>query len=230
MCSLSIINSSNKFIITHNRDEKISRHYADGKLAMRKINNNEVYMPLDAEKGGTWIASDGQKAAALINGFQKNHVRRAPYKKSRGLIVPSIFEYTDVATFFDYFDPRDYEPFTLIIAQANSSIIEIGWDHTNLNISYLSDYTHHFYSSPTLYDESIRKNRQKMFFDSLGYDFDEQKIWSIHQRKGDDFNNFLNVDYNDQIRTVAITQISLGSENKIRYQSLTSKEAEVFAP
>jgi hypothetical protein len=45
-------------------------------------------------------------------------------------------------------------------------------------------------------------------------------MWKFHETKGEDHGSFINVDYNDEISTVAIGQIVTGDTQDFYYQSI----------
>ena len=223
MCCLSIYKTKDhKVVITHNRDEQKSRQLAANQLIPEIINGRKVWMPKDAQSNGTWIATDGQVAGALLNGFKENHVKKDAYRASRGNIIPSLFQMQSIEKFVSDFDPDGYEPFTLVMFGGDDRLLEYGWDEQKIYITNLDSNLPHIYSSPTLYNNEVKINRAQQFFKWLKNDCSENDIWHLHATKGKDHNKFLNVDYNQIIRTVALSQIVLCEHPIFHYQSLLS--------
>ncbi|MBL0024870.1 MAG: NRDE family protein [Saprospiraceae bacterium] len=207
-------------IFTHNRDEQISRQQSSKHLAPVLINKKVVWMPKDAVSDGTWIASDGQKVGIILNGFDECHVKKT-YKASRGSIIPAFFEAYDTDKFIAVFDPSGYEPFTLVLYEGRKKMILYGWDEQNKHIDVLDLDKAVIFSSSTLYSKSVKYCRSQMFSKFVSQQPDENEIWQLHSIEGADHKKFLNVKYNEQIKTVAISQIVLGDEAIFHYKSLT---------
>lgn len=221
MCCLSIYKTKDhKVVVTHNRDEQKSRQILANKLMTEIIDGKKVWMPKDTQSNGTWIATDGQMVGSLLNGFKENHIKKDLYKASRGSIIPYLFNMQSVEQFINDFDPNGYEPFTLIIIDKNKTMVEYGWDEQRIHTKSLDTDQPHIYSSSTLYSSDVKINREQLFFDWLKNDCSENDIWYLHALEGNDYSHFLNVNYNDDISTVAISQIILGSHSILHYESL----------
>ena len=89
MCTVTFIATSNGFVISSNRDEKISREKAISPKSY-EINSKKVVFPKDQKAGGTWIAHTEKKVVVLLNGAKEKHQAKSFYRKSRGLIVTEI--------------------------------------------------------------------------------------------------------------------------------------------
>jgi len=223
MCCLTIHKTKDvKLVITHNRDEQKSRQLSANQVEAEIINGRKIWMPKDALSTGTWIATDGQMVGALLNGFKENHIKKDKYKASRGNIIPELFEMESPERFIADFDPDGYEPFTLLIVDVMGVKIEYGWDEYQIHISKLNESQSYIYSSSTLYDKEVKSNREHLFFEWLKYDRSEKDVWQLHALKGNDHSQFLNVNYNDQIYTVAMSQIVLGETSLFHYQSIVA--------
>jgi len=221
MCCLTIYKTKDdKLIITHNRDEQKSRHVSANQIVCEMFGDKGVWMPKDKQSRGTWIATDGHMAGALINGFKENHIKKTTYKASRGTIIPSLFLSQNVDRFIDEFDPHGYEPFTLLIIEKEKGMIEYGWNEQEVHLKNLDTNQSYIYSSSTLYNEEVMKYREQLFFEWLKNDCSENDIWHLHALKGNDHGHFLNVNYNAEISTVALSQIVLGKEAEFHYQSI----------
>jgi hypothetical protein len=229
MCCLTIHKIKNAhWVITHNRDELKSRQHLSNEVTPMLVEDKKVWMPIDKQAQGTWIATDGVVAAALLNGYKQNYTRKPQYKASRGCIIPTVFQYTNMEVFVDKFDPTGYEPFTLVIVDPMRGIVEYGWDEYEVHINILSTDQSHMYSSSTLYDDEVKSKRSVLYQDWISNDCDENDLWYLHALKGGDHSHFLNVDYDDKISTVAISQIILGENPRFHYHSLTNMLKETF--
>ena len=100
MCTVTYIPlSKNEFYLTSNRDEKSTRAEAIPPKKY-KINNTAVYFPKDPQAGGTWIAASEKKyTLCLLNGANKNHIKKESYRLSRGQMLLDFFNYNDAIHF-----------------------------------------------------------------------------------------------------------------------------------
>lgn len=221
MCSLTIhLSKTNKLIVTHNRDESILRPPSSTIVKKVVIEDKDIFMPVDPLSGGTWIGTDGHTAAAILNGADKNHIRKAIYKASRGLIIPTFFKYEGVEAFLQSFDPTGYEPFTLVIADVENSMVEMVWDEYDWRVTALDPTVTHMYSSSTLYDDEVKHARKSAWLVYTQMNRSAPEIWAYHMSHGPDHYTFLNTAINDHIQTVAVSQIIIGRESEFNYQVL----------
>lgn len=226
MCCLSIYKTNrDNWVITHNRDEQKTRQIRADKVIPNLIGGRRVWMPKDALSNGTWIATDGIMVGALLNGYQKKHTRKERYKASRGCIIPELFSMKGIQQFIDEFDPGGFEPFTLIMIHKNN-VIEYGWDEKQTHVTRLDETKPQIFSSSTLYNEDVKLKREYLFNNWLNNKKNENDIWSLHALKGNDHSLYFNVDFNDEISTVAISQIVLGIEPVFYYQSLITNNVK----
>ena len=227
MCCLTIYKTKDdKLVITHNRDEQISRQLSASDVSQQTINGKTVWMPKDAKSNGTWIGTDGQMAAALLNGFKENHIRKTSYRASRGNVIPTFFGSNGLDDFILNFDPSGYEPFTLILFDGKERLTEFGWDEHNISVSELDQNEAVIYSSCTLYNNRASLSRAELFSEYILQERNENDIWNLHASKGKDHNKFLNVVYNENISTVALSQIVLGKKPVFCYVSLQGKDGK----
>ena len=114
MCLVSYIPRPNGYLLSSNRDEFVDRNADD--IVTERVGRHKLYFPRDT-KGGSWIiASDSDVHVVVLNGAFKNHQRKLPYRKSRGVMMKEFFEYTDSVDFFEQYEFVGIEPFTMIIA------------------------------------------------------------------------------------------------------------------
>ncbi len=221
MCCLTIVKThSQKVVITHNRDEQWSRQTHGAQVVEHIVNGKKIWMPKDNLSNGTWIGTDGTKVAAILNGFKENHIKKATYRASRGTIIPQYLAAENLKAFTDSFDPSGLEPFTLVLIDDEINFVEYGWDEKDIHLSYHKCTTPTIYSSATLYNDDIQMKRKSLFGSFLEAQVSPNDLWEFHQRKGDNHGDFINVDYNAEISTVAISQIVLGGQSEFYYQSL----------
>jgi uncharacterized protein with NRDE domain len=227
MCCLTIYKTKDdKLVVTHNRDEQWSRQADGAHVVEHEFNGKKIWMPKDNLSEGTWIGSDGKNTAAILNGFKENHIKKPNYRASRGTIIPQFLSDGGVDSFIKKFDPSGLEPFTLIMVDSNDHIVEYGWDETNIHISNYSSDNPLIYSSPTLYNSDICERRENHFKNFIQKKIDHNDIWKFHETKGDDHGHYINVKYNDEISTVAISQIVTGDQSVFYYQSLINNNSK----
>jgi uncharacterized protein with NRDE domain len=225
MCCLTIVKTPNHNIVfTHNRDEQWSRQTRGTFVQEYRFEYNKIWMPKDSLVDGTWIGSDGTRAAAILNGYKKNHLKKEKYRASRGTIIPKLLKETHTQKFMESFDPSGMEPFTLIVADNKKYITEIGWDEKEIHLTKHDIESPLIFSSFTLYDDDVQQKRKNLFLSLVTTQSNHDNLWQFHETKGDNHGSFINVDYNNEISTVAISQIVLGDQPTFYYKSLLENQ------
>jgi uncharacterized protein with NRDE domain len=229
MCTVSFIPVGNKYYITSNRDEKLTRKKAlQPKLYQHKGVN--LLFPKDADAGGTWIvAKENGDAAVLLNGAFISHVADPPYRRSRGLVLLDLFAEERPSIAFTKMNLDDIEPFTVIIIE-NKSLFEFRWDGNEKYGKQLSKLQPYLWSSATLYDGLTVKKREKWFENFLEKNImpSQSTIIDFHRFTGDgDAANDLLMSREGLYNTVSITSIELNGI-KTRMYYLDLKENENF--
>jgi uncharacterized protein with NRDE domain len=214
MCTVSFIPIKDKFIITSNRDEKVSRAraFAPG---IQENNGCKLVYPRDADKGGTWIAmKDNGDAGVLLNGAFLPHHSTSDYRKSRGILFLDIFKTDSPIEAFDEILLDNIEPFTIILFEKRR-LLECRWNGCEKFRKKLSVTQSHIWSSATLYDKPAMIKRQKWFEHFLSnHPVPTQlDILRFHQFGGDgDQQTDLLMKREDKYSTVSITSILLTSD------------------
>ena len=151
MCTVTYIPLGNSsFILTHNRDESVKRRIASPPVRST-INGMEHIFPVDPQGMGTWIGvSESGRVASLINGGKKAHSHAPPYRHSRGLVIPAYFRYSSFIEFFNDYDFKGLEPFTLLVFE-NGNIFETVLDEDQVQFRKIKPDKPFIYSSSTLY-------------------------------------------------------------------------------
>lgn len=150
MCTLTYVPTHSGFIVTSNRDESLKRGSAIPPTVHR-ANAQDVLMPQDPDKGGTWIAmTEAGRVAVLLNGAHERHKWEPPYRSSRGIVLLDSLRFNDLEAFSDQYDFEGIEPFTIITLQPGS-ISDFRWDYKQSHITHVDSTTPHVWSSAQLY-------------------------------------------------------------------------------
>jgi len=231
MCTVTYIPTHEGFYLTSSRDEAETR----ATLAPAKywVNGSTLFFPKDGEGGGTWIAvSQKAKLGCILNGAFRVHKRREKYKISRGQILIKCLTQPNLEKFWDTLNLQDTEPFTLLILDFSDwerfRFYELRWDETNKYFLRLDPETCHIWSSVTLYNEQMIKERESWFTDWIKNNEwnEDRKILDFHFGKHtkDSSYNIL-MKRSDKLRTVSITNIFARREGALfKYYDLV-KEA-----
>jgi len=229
MCTVSFIPVGNKYYITSNRDEKLTRKKAINPR-LHEHNGAKLLFPKDADAGGTWIAAkENGDAAVLLNGAFISHVADPPYRLSRGIVLLDLLADARPSAAFTKMNLDEIEPFTVVIFE-NKSLFEFRWDGNEKYGKQLSKLQPYLWSSATLYDGLTVKKREKWFEDFLQKNImpSQNTIINFHRFTGDgDAANDLLMSRAGLYNTVSITSIEVNG-TKTRMQYLDLKEDENF--
>lgn len=211
MCTVSFIPVKDKFFITSNRDEKLTRKKAITP-GMFIYKNQKLFFPKDADAGGSWIVmKENGDAAVLLNGAFICHTAEPPYRLSRGIILLDIISSARPSVAFTKMDLQDIEPFTLILLE-NNCLYEFRWDGTEKYCKQLNANRPYIWSSATLYDGFVIKKREQWFASFLNNHPTptQQDVLNFHRFTGDgDKHNDLLMTRDGVYTTVSITSILL---------------------
>jgi uncharacterized protein with NRDE domain len=230
MCTVSFIPVGNKFYITSNRDEKLTRKTALAP-AVHEYDGVKILFPKDADAGGTWIAvKENGDAAVILNGAFISHVPDLPYRRSRGLILLDLLAHEKPAAAFSKIGLDEIEPFTVIVYE-NKSLFEFRWDGNEKYGKRLSNHQSYIWSSATLYDGLTVKKREQWFKDFLLKNNipSQQTIMNFHRFTGDgDAANDLLMSRDGLYNTVSITSIELNeTKTKMQYLDIRQNKASL---
>lgn len=214
-------------VITSNRDERTARH---GKPAGPWLHDGVVLLsPKDALTGTTWIAcSSLGRTVCLLNGAEgEMHFAEQP-SRSRGTVLLQAATAEDLLSNLVRSDLRDVHPFTLIAA-THHELWTLRWTGRERCVCALDTEKPQVWSSPTLYDEAVRTQRQQHFDAMLrrttwpGPD----ALWDFHQRPHlDNERDAVVMQREGDLRTVSITQAVLRPSGLVsmRYRDLITGE------
>ena len=202
------------YVLTSNRDEDPLRQT---KLPqkIRLKNGTTVYGPIDALKGGTWIATDKKgRTACLLNGAFSKHVSKSTYRMSRGQFVLSAFEAIDFENYVSAVFLENIEPFTLLLVQPEHIQVLV-WDGAEKQLSYLPPNQPYLWSSTTLYNADEHAKKEAYFLEEISKRVNStDRILAIHGM--DEVTPF--VLKHATLQTVSITQvISNKAKSSLKY-------------
>ncbi|HLO73321.1 MAG TPA: NRDE family protein [Flavobacterium sp.] len=224
MCTVTFIPTTNGYIITSNRDEKIARKKAIPPQSY-EINGKQIFFPKDQKAGGTWIAHTKNKIVVLLNGAEEKHIKKPSYKKSRGLIVIEIISSNNSLELWKTIDLTNIEPFTIVFFE-NNKLLQLQWNEIEKRQEELAISEHHIWSSSTLYSKEIRIERAKWFANFMLKNTNPTTtdILNFHlftESENEEFG--LQINRNNLLKTISITQCFI-SENKIQMSYLDLME------
>jgi hypothetical protein len=209
MCTVTFIPAGTGFFLTSNRDESKSRGSAVPPRIYREGVVDLIY-PRDADAGGSWIAMKEEgSAGVLLNGAFHKHLRKPPYRASRGVILIAVMGSAEPLQQFRGMDLTEIEPFTLVLL-VGSKLWDCRWDGTRKHIVAINSKRPHIWSSATLYDERTAKERTRWF--ERWYQerdrIDAEDVVTFHKTAGDgDVRNSLVMNRDNKHSTVSVTTI-----------------------
>ena len=210
-------------MLTSNRDEAPDR--VSLVPDFYSIEDTKLLFPKD-KMGGTWIGvSEKNRVVCVLNGGFVKHERQASYRKSRGVVANDFMVCDNIVTTIESYNFDDIEPFTIIIADWNSTLkfYEFVWDGKYKHFIELP-LDSWIWSSSTLYTEGMQRERQQWFenFEALS-DLNANTLLEFHKTKDDD-----NLDYGlimnrGVVKTMSISQVEKrGNAIGMRYENLES--------
>ena len=210
MCTVTYIpQPEGGFLFTSNRDEAPSR--SSKEISSKQLENDvEIHFPKDAKAGGTWIAvSNDNRLICVLNGAFDRHEHQPPYRLSRGIMALEFFEYESAIDFFEGYEFKGMEPFTLVIID-NGNLFDFRWDGKETFMSMLDNASCHIWSSSMLYPLEIKEKREALFNNWLSTkkSISKEDIMDFHHNgKVGDPKYDLIMNRGNLVRTVSITSI-----------------------
>jgi hypothetical protein len=231
MCTVTYLPLKEGFLITSNRDERLSRKPSNPPV-VQVVNGIALLFPKDTEAGGTWIAcAQNGRTVCLLNGAFEPHILNPPYRKSRGLVVLDYFQSKSVKEFERQYDLTGIEPFTMVIAE-DKLLFEVRWDGTKKYLSQLDETKPNIHSSATLYNKETMALREEWFNNWLitHTDYRVEDILNFHLFAGDgDAAHNIRMSRFGIVETLSVTSIKL--ENNVvemYYADLKDKKEADF--
>ncbi|SEI55831.1 Transport and Golgi organisation 2 [Dyadobacter sp. SG02] len=231
MCTVTYIPTANGAFLTSNRDERINR--APAEAPVTRYAGDALTYPRDAQAGGTWIALKGRHdAAVLLNGGFHNHERKAPYRRSRGLVMLEIVEAPSPKACFDKMSLEAIEPFTLILF-TNGKLMRCTWDGSRKHRIDLEAARPHIWASATLYGQEaqrMRARRLEHWYRQTAVN--AESILDFHLQNDIRFDPGHSFHaQRDAMATVSITSIDLTSpEPVVHYHDLRADKSFIARP
>lgn len=188
MCTVTLVpleTEDKGFVLTSNRDEAANRIAIPPKFYIEE--GVELFYPKDKEGGGSWIGLSCQsRLICLLNGGFVNHVRKAPYRLSRGVVLKNFLTAVDLDLAMETFELEGIEPFTIILVAWKHKLrfIEYVWDGAQKHLREL-DKTNHLWSSSPLYDPEMKKLRDNWFKEFQEKErISPENVWQFHHTGG----------------------------------------------
>jgi len=223
MCTVTIIpRGKNDFILTSNRDEAPNRATLVPNIYM--VNDIKMMFPKDELAGGTWIGvSEKSRLICLLNGGYTCHEKKANYRMSRGVVVNHLLASEDLVSSIENYNLINVEPFTLVIADWNSSLkfFELVWDGTEKHFSVLP-LEPKIWSSSTLYNDKMKKERLDWFNDfKVESELDSETLLNFHKTAGHGNQDYGVIMDRHYVKTTSITQVEKkGNSVDMRFKNL----------
>lgn len=210
MCTVTYIaGKDGSTLLTQGRDELVRRELTTPPIE-KIINGIEHVYPVDPLSGGTWIGmAENNRVACIMNGGTHKYKPDPSYRKSSGLIIPALFEYKDFYTFYNEYDFKNLEPFTLIMIE-HGKLIELFKDTDALFFNIPNPNKSRIYSSVNLFPEKQILEKELKFNHWLndGSIKSPDDIINLHYDFRIDVDGPIPVKGDkDMIRTVSITTI-----------------------
>ena len=216
MCTVSFVYADNSFLLTSNRDEKITRPSAIEPKVYQTETKKIIY-PKDGKAGGTWFVVDEfGNTIILLNGGKTKHIVKERYRLSRGIIVLELMASNAIVSTWKTIDLTDIEPFTLLVLE-NKKPYQLQWSGEEKSTDELDIDQTYIWSSSTLYAPEIQQQRAQWFSQYMN---ENQKISAELMRffhkstEPKDSKNGLIINRDNLLKTLSVTQAVI-SENSV---------------
>jgi len=206
MCTVSFIPLKDKYIITSNRDEHISRPLSF-KPEEFILSGVRLIYPKDPKAGGTWYAiNEYGTVGVLLNGGFEKHESTGNYARSRGLILLDLISKSHSRKLLDTINLENIEPFTLVLFE-KKQLLEMRWDGVTKHLKDLDTTSSYIWSSSTLYDIKVREQRQELFDNFIKTkDVNHKSILDFHSHTSNDLENGFVIERQTGLKTFSVTQ------------------------
>lgn len=216
MCTVSFVYANNSFLLTSNRDEKVTRPSAI-EPKIYQTETKKIIYPKDAKAGGTWFVVDEfGNTIILLNGGRTKHITKDKYRLSRGVIVLELISSNAIVATWETIDLTDIEPFTLVVLE-NKKPYQLQWSGDEKSKIELDVNQRYIWSSSTLYTPDIQHQRAEWFFQYMNENLEisAEKMKFFHKNtEPKDAKNGLIINRDNLYKTLSVTQTII-SENSI---------------
>ncbi len=219
MCTVTYIPGKNGFILTSNRDEHPSRGIAIYPDFYEHCDQKLVY-PRDHKTGGTWfISNEHGDTGVLLNGAFEKHNPLPFYRKSRGMVLPEIFQSESPIVAIKQYNLAAIENFTIILLE-QGFLYEIKWDGIKLFIKNHHPQKAHIWSSVTLYSIQMILERHGWFDKWLQCQKTntQGEVLNFHSDTGSGNKEYgLKISRENEIVTSSITSLKIDFQKAVFY-------------
>lgn len=209
MCTVTFIPTPDGFYLTSNRDENKRRGPAEPPGLYSEAGGKLIF-PRDADAGGSWVVlKEKATAAVLLNGAFHRHVRKPPYRQSRGVVLLEVMRQADPLEYLAGMDLDDVEPFTLVLFH-RGNLWDCRWDGCRKHLRSMDGSAPHIWSSATLYDQVVAGEREQWFEEWLGTRerIVPSDVVAFHRTAGgEDLRNSLVMNRDNELLTVSVTSV-----------------------
>lgn len=210
MCTVTLFplpEAENGFVLTSNRDEAVLRKTLQPEIYLEE--GIRMLYPRDVEAGGTWIGlSEKQRAICLLNGGFKKHIRKPPYRKSRGVVVKEFLAASNIRNCIAEYHFPGIEPFTALIVDFGQKLdfLELVWDGDQYHLRELP-LESGIWSSSLLYSsEEVALRKEKFEAFKRHHPLTPENLLQFHSSGGEVGEEGLVID-RGFLKTCSITQI-----------------------
>jgi hypothetical protein len=226
MCTVTLVPlQNNDFVLISNRDEAPSRISIAPEFYNYK--NAQLLYPKDVDSGGTWIGlSDQKRLICLLNGGFEIHEIQEKYRQSRGLVVKDFLSCNDLIKVIQKYNLMDIEPFTMILIDWNKELkfYELVWDSEQRHFQALKNEPH-IWSSSTLYNEDMRKERQQWFQEfKENNKLNPDSLYNFHHTAGKGNADYGVIMDRGFVKTTSITRVEKKNDAvEMSYEDMSTK-------
>lgn len=221
MCTVSFVYANNSFLLTSNRDEKITRPSAI-KPKIYQTETKKIIYPKDAKAGGTWFVVDEfGNAIILLNGGKTKHIAKEKYRLSRGVIVLQLMASNAIVSTWKTIDLTDIEPFTLLVLE-DKQPFQLQWSGEEKFTDELEINQTYIWSSSTLYSPDIQQQRAEWFVEYMNEnkEISSEKMKFFHKNtEPKDAKNGLIINRDNLYKTLSVTQAVISGNSVFVHHS-----------
>lgn len=221
MCTVSFVYANDSFLLTSNRDEKITRPSAI-EPKIYQTESKKIIYPKDAKAGGTWFVVDEfGNAIILLNGGKTKHIPKEKYRLSRGVIVLELMSSNAIVSTWKTIDLNDIEPFTLLVLEGQQPY-QLQWSGEEKFTDELEINQTYIWSSSTLYTPDIQQQRADWFVKYLNEnkEISAEKMNFFHKNtEPKDDKNGLIINRDNLYKTLSVTQAVISGNSVFVHHS-----------